>query len=97
MKVAEDLVLLAILAVSGLHGEAALRLDTGYRIDQANRMIVVDTATEIGRAVARVALTLATSEFGADAISVRRSHQAGEVHYASCRPAFGLRARSKRC
>lgn len=73
MNAVEDTLLLAILAVGCLHGEAAVRLDVGYAIDNTARVVVIDAGTQIGRAVARVFIGLCTREFGDDTFVVARA------------------------
>lgn len=72
MEAVEETLLLAILAVGCLHGDAAVRLDAGYAIDQQARVVVIDASTDIGRAVARVFIGFCTREFGDDAFGVGR-------------------------
>ncbi|MGD9791730.1 MAG: hypothetical protein AB7K52_15230 [Phycisphaerales bacterium] len=73
MGTVEETLLLAILAVGCLYGEAAVRLDAGYAIDADARVVVLDAGTEIGCAVARVFIGFCTREFGDDTFAVARA------------------------
>ncbi len=63
---------LAIYAVEGLFGEARVRLETGYELDAASRVLVVSADGEIGASLVQVYTRLLTREFGEDAFHVRR-------------------------
>jgi hypothetical protein len=73
MEAVEETLLLAILAVGCLYGDAAVRLDAGYAINADERIVVIDAGTETGRAVARVFIGFCTREFGDDTFSVART------------------------
>jgi hypothetical protein len=73
METVEETLLLAILAVGCLYGDAAVRLDAGYAIDADARVVVLDASTDIGRAVARIFIGFCTREFGDDTFSVVRA------------------------
>ncbi len=73
MDAVEETLLLAILAVACLHGEAAVRLDAGYAIDADERVVVIDASTDIGRSVARIFIGFCTREFGNDKFSLVRA------------------------
>ncbi|HMN39460.1 MAG TPA: hypothetical protein PKE29_01350 [Phycisphaerales bacterium] len=73
MEAVEETLLLAILAIGCLYGEAAVRLDAGYAIDPDGRVVVLDASTEIGCAVARVFIGFCTREFGDDTFAVVRA------------------------
>lgn len=73
MEAVEETLLLAILAVGCLYGEAAVRLDAGYAIDADARVVVLDASTDIGRAVARVFIGFCTHEFGDGTFAVVRA------------------------
>ena len=77
IEAAEQTLLLAILAVACLHGEAAVRLDVGYAIDTDRRIVVIDTGTPIGRATAQVFIGFCAREFGDEAFVVVRLGGAG--------------------
>ena len=63
---------LAMYAVEGLYGEARVRLESSYHIDESHRAITVDGGTEVGAAVVKVFTRLLGREFGEDAFRVRR-------------------------
>lgn len=74
---------LATFAVEGLFGMARVRLEFGYYIDTARRVIVVDGTQEVGAAIVHVFMGLLLREFGEDAFRVERvesrPHQPQEV------------------
>ena len=63
---------LAMFAVEGLFGEARVRLEASYHLDEPNRAVTVDGTTEVGAAVLKVFTRLLGREFGEDAFRVRR-------------------------
>jgi len=63
---------LAMLAVEGLHGQASVRLEGRYRLDEPGRALLVDASTEVGKSLVRVFTGLLIRELGEDAFSVRR-------------------------
>lgn len=73
---AEMTLQLAMIAVEGLVGQARVRLDAAYHLDEPRRTIIVDGTTPIGAALVRVFTGLALREFGEDAFCVRRAHVA---------------------
>ena len=68
----EDSLLLAVLATESLHGRALVRLDASFCLDGARRSCVVDAATDVGRAIARIFTGFLTREFGEEAFKVER-------------------------
>ena len=68
----EESLLLAVLAAESLHGRALVRLDASFQLDPKKRSCVVDAATEVGRAIARIFTGFLTREFGEDAFKVAR-------------------------
>lgn len=68
----EDTLLLAILAVGCQHGQAAVRLETGYAIDADAGVVVLDAEAPLGVAVARVFVGMCSHEFGDDSFRVAR-------------------------
>ena len=50
----EESLLLAVLAAESLHGRALVRLDASFCLDSKKRSCVVDAATDVGRAIARI-------------------------------------------
>jgi len=79
MAEAEMSLHLSLFAVEGLFGQARVRLDAGYHIDERRRTIVVDATTEVGAAVVRVFTSLLLHEFGSDGFRVRRVTQAQQA------------------
>lgn len=67
---------LALFAVEGLFGQARVRLEARYHVDEPRNVIVVDATTEVGAAVVRVFTSLLLHEFGGDGFSVRRAEPA---------------------
>jgi hypothetical protein len=63
---------LAIYAAEGLHGEARVRLDVSYQLDQPANAIVVDAGTEVGATLVKVFTHLLIRQFGEDGFHVRR-------------------------
>jgi hypothetical protein len=68
----EDTLLLAILAVGCLHGQAAVRLEAGYAIDPESRVVVLDNEGTLAVAVARMFVGMCSHEFGDHAFHVIR-------------------------
>ena len=64
---------LAIFAVEGLVGQARIRLDFSYFIDEPRRVLIADGSNEVGSAVVRVFTNLMVREFGEDAFRVERA------------------------
>ena len=63
---------LAMFAVEGLFGQARVRLDAGYHLDDPRHAIIVDGSSEVGMAVVRVFTGLSLREFGEESFRVRR-------------------------
>jgi hypothetical protein len=68
---AERTLHLAILAAEGLYGEAHVRMDMAYVIDEAIRVIAIDASTNLGQDVGAIFTTFLLREFGRQAFSVR--------------------------
>jgi len=68
----EDTLLLALLAAEGVFGEARVRLDSAYRIDQEARTATVDASTAVGQIVNGIFAAFALREFGRDSFTARR-------------------------
>jgi hypothetical protein len=84
---AEATLLLAILAVEGLVGEARVRLDISYLLDAPRSVIVVDGSTPTGDALVRIFTALIAREFGASSFRVRRmtcARQTPSTKEAAC-------------
>jgi len=62
---------LAMYAIEGLYGEARVRLEASYHLDDARRSITVDGGTEVGAALVKVFTRLLIREFGEDGFHVR--------------------------
>jgi hypothetical protein len=74
----ESSLILAGMAIESLHGEAEVRLDGGYILDEAKRVCVIDASTPLGRDLARIFVGFLAREFSSEAFSVERveKHQA---------------------
>ncbi|MFH1891094.1 MAG: hypothetical protein ABIK83_00250 [Candidatus Zixiibacteriota bacterium] len=68
----EESLLLAVLAAESLHGRSLVRLDASFCLDPKKRSCVVDAATEVGRAIARIFTGFLAREFGEEAFKVER-------------------------
>ena len=75
----EDSLLLAVLATESLHGRALVRLDASFCLDAGRRACVVDAATDVRRAIARIFTGFLTREFGEEAFKVERIDAAPAV------------------
>jgi len=73
MEAVEETLLLAILMVGCLYGDAAVRLDAGYAMDRPARVVVVHDGTEIARAIAQVFIGLCAHEFGENSFTISRA------------------------
>ena len=76
----EESLLLAVLAAESLHGRALVRLDASFCLDSKKRSCVVDAATDVGRAIARIFTGFLSREFGEESFKVER---VGDAHPAS--------------
>jgi hypothetical protein len=68
----EASLLLALLAVESLHGEAQVRLDAAHVISRDRRVCVIDAGTAVGQDLNRLFVTFLRREFGDDAFLVDR-------------------------
>lgn len=68
---AEQTLHLALYAVEGLFGEARVRLELSYRMDEPGDAILVNGGSDVGEAVVKIFTGLLLREFGADAFRVR--------------------------
>jgi len=68
----EASLLLALIAVEGLHGEAQTRLDAGHAIGGLFGVCVIDGSTAVGRDLAKVFTAFLRREFGEDSFRVER-------------------------
>lgn len=75
----EASLLLAVLATESLHGRALVRLDASFCLNTRKRSCVVDAATDVGRAIARIFTGFLTREFGEEAFKVERIAAASPI------------------
>ncbi len=68
----ESTLLLAVLAVEGLHGTSRVRLDAKYSVDTEKRTCVIDAETVVGQDISRIFTGFAIREFGESAFTVGR-------------------------
>ena len=68
----EGSLLLAVLATESLHGRSLVRLDASFCLDAKKRSCVVDGATDVGCAIARIFTGFLSREFGEEAFKVER-------------------------
>ena len=73
----EESLLLAVLAAESLHGRALVRLDASFSLDPKKRACVVDAATEVGQAIARIFTGFLGREFGEESFKVERMGNIG--------------------
>ena len=77
---AEATLVLAILAVEALHGEAPARLDAGHAFDPKLRTVVIDASTAVGRDFNRLPIRLVgdggAEVAHADVVASRRAETA---------------------
>ena len=70
----EASLLLALIAVEGLHGEAQTRLDAGHAMSGTFGACVIDASTPVGGDLAKVFTAFLRREFGEDSFRVERLH-----------------------
>ncbi len=68
----EDSLLLAVYAAEGVHGQAQVRMDGAFLLEERQRACVVDATTPVGETIARVFTRFLAREFGEDAFTVER-------------------------
>jgi hypothetical protein len=73
MQDVEDFLLLAVLAAEGLHGQARVRADVAYGIDEAKRACAIDGSTQVGQDVAAIFIGFVQCVFGPGAFRVERA------------------------
>jgi hypothetical protein len=78
----EESLLLAVLATECLHGRTQVRLDASFCLDPAKRTCVVDAATDVGQAIARIFTVFLIREFGEEDFKVERIESACKWHVA---------------
>ena len=76
---------LALVALEGLYGEARIRLEARYHVDEPRRTLSVDVRTGAGEALAQIFASMMIREFGNDSFSVARiaAENAGVVPASS--------------
>ena len=79
LRESKGTLLLAILAAQGLFGEARVRMDAGFAVDESIRVLIVDASTVIGKAVNAIFTSFLLREFGSHAFNVRRVAGLDEV------------------
>jgi hypothetical protein len=68
---AELILRAAILAAEGLNGEAHVRMDAAYAIDESIRAIVVDASTAVGQDICAIFTRFLIAQYGQRAFCVR--------------------------
>ena len=68
----EATLMLAILAVQGLHGESRTCLDAAHSLDAEKRVIVINADTNVGADLNKLFVSFARREFGETAFRVER-------------------------
>ncbi len=68
----EASLVLALLAVESLHGEAQVHLDATHSFDSTLRRCVIETGTEVGQDLNRLFTGFLRREFGEDSFQVDR-------------------------
>lgn len=76
MAQVKEALLLATLAVEGLHGRSRVHLDATFQCDPAARTARVGAGTEVGEAIARIFTALLASTIGEPRFRVERICQA---------------------
>lgn len=69
----EGTLLIALIGVEALHGEAVARLDAGHLIDRPGRACLLDAATPAGKDLNSIFLALIRREVGPSAYTVERA------------------------
>ena len=72
LRAVEDSLALAALATASDHGTVAVRLDVAYRLNKSERIVVIETETEIGEAMNRVFYGFLERGIGREAFTVTR-------------------------
>ena len=71
----ESTLLLAVLAVEGLHGTSRVRLDAKYCFDTEKHACVIDGDTVVGQDISRIFTGFAIREFGEATFTVCRAER----------------------
>jgi len=69
----ESTLLLAVMAVEGLHGVSRVRLEASYCFDPEKHACVIDTETIVGQDISRIFTGFAIREYGETAFRVERT------------------------
>ena len=64
----EDTFMLALLVVECLHSRSCVRMESKFKIDNHNRMCIIDAASTVGHDLARIFAGFLTCEYGERAI-----------------------------
>ena len=78
----EESLLLAVLAVEGIHGRCAVRLAGTFYFDREKHACVIDGSTEIGQHVAGIFTGFLQKQFGDEAFQIERLEKRGEEKIA---------------
>jgi hypothetical protein len=70
MQDVEDALMLALLAVRCLHGQAAVRLDARFSLDKDSGTCTIDAETPVGSDLARIFTGFVTRGFGSCSFDV---------------------------
>jgi hypothetical protein len=73
MQEVEETLLLAVIAIEGLHGRAKVNLDAKFEFSEADRTCRIDAGNRVGRDIARVLTGLLASDIGEENFRVRRA------------------------
>jgi hypothetical protein len=68
----EVTLLLALIGVESLYGEAQTRLDAAHAFNGAERTVTIDGTTAVGRDLNKLFAGYLATEFGAGSFTVRR-------------------------
>ena len=83
---AEMTLQLAMLALEGLHGQARVRLEARYEVDEPHRTLVVEGGTDVGADLVRVFTSLLSREFGEDSFAVTAAKTSADPAIGSATP-----------
>ena len=67
----EATIVLTLLALESLHGEAKVRLEARHHFDSERRTCLVDATSQVGQDFARLLTGFARREYGDDGFSIR--------------------------
>ena len=82
MDEVEDSLMIAAMAVEGLHGRSCLRLETDFALDRSRRECWIQATTEVGRDLARVFTSLLSMQVGEKAFDLGWSDNATPIEHA---------------